>query len=122
THDHPPPGQQWPWLRPEIRPDQPAKLLHPICGDLERQAGGLERHIDDVARRVVGPAVVGTAQAIVLWDAVRQADRPVRAAIADQSVFAPLGAEQGEVFSQQAHRLDRLTLQLDRTPDWMPVA
>ena len=117
-----PTGQQRRRRRAHVRPDQAAELLRGIGLDLERQTGGLKGHVHDLALDVVGPAVVGAPQPILLRDAVGQADGAVRAGLADEANLALQAPEEGQVFAKDSHGLDGLLEQLLDGADRLPVA
>ena len=115
-HEEVPARQQRRRLRPEVGKDQAAQLLdsvrgqpdrvlEPHSGEALRVANLFERLLDATARRVVHPAVVGAADALLLGDAIGQANAPVRARALQQPEAALEVSEQDEVLPEKPHLL-----------------
>src|SRR5581483_7084919 len=77
--------------------------------------------IDDVPLLVVGPAVVGAAEAVALGDAIRERDAPVRAALCDEAELPGLVAVEHEVLAEEPHRADRILVEVSGRCDGVPV-
>src|SRR5581483_5962999 len=83
---------------------------------------GLGRLLEAFARAIEFPAVVRTANALLVDPAVGQRSGSVRAVLADQAVVAFFIAEDNQLFVENFHRADRFFLgELRRRRDRMPV-
>ena len=129
AHQQVPARQERHRRRTHIGPDEAAERLARIGLDLDllfvAQLGMreiLERHLDAIALQVERPAVIGAAQAAILGNAVFERHAAMRASVVDEAVFPLLGAEQGQVFAEEAHLLHGLFGQLALGTDHLPIA
>ena len=113
---------------PEVRPDQPAQLLHGVARNLdlflEASVGMdrlLERLLDALARLVHHPAVVHAAQAVLLRYAVGEVDATVGAEAVDESERAGPIAVEDEVLAEDADGPGRPGVELRRDSHRLPV-
>ena len=125
--EHVPTRQQRGRERTQIGPNEPAELLRGVSGRanliLQGAVLGFEGNIQTASLRVEQPAGVGTAQALLLRDAVGERAQAVRTIQADQAETVLEVAIQGEVLTKDSQRLDRLFVtQLGRRSHGLPVS
>jgi hypothetical protein len=129
------PGQRLPdrqlghRLRPHIGPQEAAGLPDRIGARLAaipaapRRVGDVVIGLLEAAPgRVHQPAVVVTADAVLLDETERQVGAPVRTLPIDEAEGAAAVPVEDEVLAEQPHRLDRDLIELGGAADRHPVA
>ena len=74
---------------------------------LNQAGGGLRRLLYALALQVEQPAVIGTAQALLLRDAVEHVHGPVRTPLGGDPVFTGWSPVEHQILTEQAHGLGR---------------
>src|SRR5439155_2635652 len=91
-------------LRAHVGEDQPthfhARVARVLHGELEVRFGRLGRGVDAVAGAVVAPAVVETADALLLDTAVVEGRAAVAAVLGDEARLAGAVAEEDDVLAK----------------------
>jgi DNA-binding PucR family transcriptional regulator len=77
---------------PEVREDQPSKLLDRIARDrnaaLLRRARRFARHVRTLASAIEAPSMVGAAQPVAIRHSEQKRCAPMRTAISEQTEAA----------------------------------